>query len=184
MSCISYIFLLTTLRKKFIFFVLIIVSFSLLGFLLDLDGMMLVFLTTEFTIVLLFLMTYLQLYSNFNFTTSDFSLKPLIFITFLFVFSLDKNFFFYFLSYYRQIHHIVSSDFFILYYILFINVSIIVILITLILSLFSLFFILLYFNLKAVKNTFSKERQILHFLRKQNLIKQTNFKVIVNSFQH
>ena len=183
-SSTSYVFLLTTLRKKFLYFVLLVLFFSFLGFLLDLDGMMLVFLTTEFTIVLLFLMTYLQLYSNFSFNVNYFSLKPLIFLIFIFFFSLDKNFFFFYSSYYKQIQHIVSSDFFILYYVLFINLSIIVVIITLILSLFSLFFILLYFNLKALKNTFSKEKEVLHFLRKQNLIKQTNFKVIINSFQH
>lgn len=180
---LSYSLIVTSLRRKFFFFALIIITFSFWGFLFDLDGIMLIFLVTEFTIILLFLMTYLQLYSNFNFLTSKHSKKFILCFFFIFFVSNTNEHFFYYTSYYKSLQHIVSSDFFILYYILFINTSILVVLTTIILSFFSLFFILLYFNFKLIKNAAVTKQNTIYFLRKQNLLKQTSFTNLIYSFQ-
>lgn len=152
---------------------------------LDLDGMMLVLLTAEFTIVLLFLMTYIQLYSNYQFLSSKkmyyfiylfFILLP-TFYTPLYTFNFYSNF-------YNAINHIVASDFFILYYFLFDKLPVLVILMTLVISFFSLFFIIVYYNLKFTKNSKAKEVKNLYFLRKQILVKQTNFNNRLYTFQN
>lgn len=146
--------------------------------------MMLVLLTAEFTILLLFTMTYIQLYANYKFVKNSLNL---IFITPLFLAFLCndlENFFFVYSSYYKAINHLVSSDFFILYYFLFEKSPLIIILLTLIISFFSLFFIFLYFNLKFTKNSENRGLKSLFYLRKQNLFKQTRFINKLYTFQY
>jgi len=139
---VSLVLLFTSLRKKFMFFILVVLSYSIWGFLLDLDGMMLVLLTTEFTIVLLFLMTYIQLYHNFSFVTFYVNYRYLaIFLIFFIIFYEPLNSFYFYTNYYQSVTHIVSSDFYILYHFLFEKLPLLVILMTLIISFFSLFFI-------------------------------------------
>ena len=184
LTLISFLFLFTDLRKKFILFILIIVGFSVWGFLLDLDGIILVFLTAEFTIFLLFLMTYLQLYSNFQFISVVSRVNFIYFAFILFLYYVPQNSFYFFSSFYKSIWHIVSSDFYILYYFLFEKLPALVILLTLIISFFSLFFIIMYFNLKLSKLNSNKTLKTLYFLRKQNLTKQTNFNTKVYTFQN
>jgi hypothetical protein len=179
----SFIFLFIDLRRKFLFFILLIICYSIWGFMLDLDGIMLVFLTAEFTIFLLFLMTYLQLYGNFSFMAQKINYLLLI-ICFLPLFFYSPLFSFYFYnSFYKSLFHVVSSDFYILYYFLFEKLPLLVILITLIISFFSLFFIILYFNLKIAKLNLTKSTKNLYFLRKQQLLKQTNFSSKLYTFQ-
>lgn len=152
---------------------------------LDLDGMMLVLLTAEFTIVLLFLMTYIQLYSNYEFV-SNLSPVRYLFICIIFLPALYnplQSFYFY-TNYYSTINHIVASDFFILYYFLFDKLPILVILMTLVISFFSLFFIIVYYNLKFAKNKEKQNSKNLYFLRKQILVKQTNFSNRLYTFQN
>ena len=142
---ISVFMLFATLRKRFFFFIITVIFFSMWGFMLDLDGMMLVLLTAEFTIVLLFLMTYVQLYSNFEFVVNTSKLPYLVIFFILLPFSYNPahslNFY---VNYYTSINHIVASDFFILYYFLFEKLPVLVILMTLVISFFSLFFMFFY----------------------------------------
>jgi hypothetical protein len=182
---VSTTLLFTSLRKKFIYYILAVILFAVWGFLLDLDGMMLVLLTTEFTIILLFLMTYTQLYSNYTFIKFSVSYKYLLifFVILLFVYEPLNNFYFY-SCYYKSISHIVSSDFYILYYFLFEKLPLLVILMTLIISFFSLFFIIAYYSMKLVKLDSHKHLKNLYFLRKQNLAKQTSFTTKVYTFQN
>lgn len=146
---------------------------------------MLVFLTAEFTIFLLLLMTYLQLYSNYTFIANKLKFKYLIFF-FIFVVCAfqPQNYFYFYTSYYKSLAHIVSSDFYILYYFLFEKLPLLVVLLTLIISFFSLFFIIMYFSLKLVKLANSKDVKNLHFLRKQVLLKQTSFSNKIYTFQN
>ncbi len=184
MNVISVILLFTSLRRKFFFFILAIVVYSVWGFLLDLDGMMLVFLTTEFTIILLFLMTYIQLYSNFSFTQLPINRNYFFLFLLLFLLNYETTHVFYFYTnYYQSINHIVSSDFYILYYFLFEKFPFIVVLMTLIISFFSLFFIIIYYSMKVVKLGSEKTKKTISFLRKQNLVKQTDFKSKLYTFQ-
>lgn len=182
---ISVFMLFATLRKRFFFFIITVIFFSMWGFMLDLDGMMLVLLTAEFTIVLLFLMTYVQLYSNFEFVVNTSKLPYLVIFFMLLPLSYNPahslNFY---VNYYTSINHIVASDFFILYYFLFEKLPVLVILMTLVISFFSLFFIIVYYNLKFAKNTEKQNSKNLYFLRKQILVKQTNFNNRLYTFQN
>jgi len=185
MLMISISMLFATLRKRFFLFIVTVIVYSIWGFMLDLDGMMLVLLTAEFTIVLLFLMTYIQLYSNYEFV-SNLSPVRYLFICIIFLPALYnplQSFYFY-TNYYSAINHIVASDFFILYYFLFDKLPILVILITLVISFFSLFFIIVYYNLKFAKNKEKQNSKNLYFLRKQILVKQTNFSNRLYTFQN
>lgn len=185
MLVISTFMLFATLRKRFFFFIVTIIFFSIWGFMLDLDGMMLVLLTAEFTIVLLFLMTYVQLYSNYEFVANALSSRYIfVFFIFLPIFYSPLNSFYFYINYYSSISHIVASDFFILYYFLFDKLPILVILMTLVISFFSLFFIIVYFNLKFSKNNQKQNSKNLYFLRKQILVKQTSFSNRLYTFQN
>jgi len=151
----------------------------------DLDGIMLVMLTTEFTIVLLFLMTYIQLYANYSFLTNKYTYKYLVFVLLLFFLqAYPGNIYMYHNSYYKLTNHIVASDFYILYHFLFDSLPILVLFLTLIISFFSFFFIVLYFSLKLTKLMSTKDVKSLHFLRKQNMLKQTSFKSNLYTFQN
>lgn len=177
--------LFASLRKRFFLFTLLVIIFSVWGFLLDLDGMMLVLLTAEFTIVLLFLMTYVQLYSNYQFVTKGISYKFLLLLLLpLIIYYTPMYSFNFYSNYYASINHVVASDFFILYYFLFDKLPSLVILMTLIISFFSLFFIVLYFNLKFTKNLKALGTKNIYFLRKQTLVKQTNFNTRLYTFQN
>lgn len=176
--------LFASLRRRFFLFILAVIVFSVWGFLLDLDGMMLVLLTAEFTIVLLFLMTYIQLYSNYEFVSKGNKYTVLIFFMFTPMFYTPLYSFNVFINFYSSVSHVVSSDFFILYYFLFDKLPTLVILMTLIISFFSLFFIIIYFNLKYTKNSKKTQVKNLFFLRKQVLIKQTNFNSRLYTFQN
>lgn len=180
---LSYLFFTCPIRFKFLYFILLVISYAILGFLFNLDGMMLVVLVAEFTIILLFFMTYMQLYTNFSFLSKNFKTYffGVLVVVFFFSDSIHLNYFY--VSFYKSINYIVSTDFFILFYILFINSKFFVIFITLILTFFSLFFILLYFYLKEVKNCTKIYTNNLYFLRKQSLLKQTNYFNNLCSFQ-
>ena len=181
----SYLLLITSLRNKFFLFVMVTILYSIWGFFMNLDGMMLILLITEFTIVLLFLMTYIQLYSNYSFLQNSKLLTPvfLVLVVVLISYSPLSNYYNH-ISYYNHLSQIVSSDFFILYHFLFDKLPLLIIFITLIISFFSLFFIIFYFNLKLVKLQAHSVLKSIYFLRKQNLIKQTNFKNKTYTFQN
>jgi hypothetical protein len=152
---------------------------------LDLDGIFLVFITAEFTIFLLFLMTYLQLYSNYNFTITKLNFWPLVIFFGLFIVNYSPlNSFYHYNSFYKTINHVVSSDFYILYYFLFEKLPLLVIILTVVISLFSLFFIVMYFSMKLVKLESQKNIKNLYFLRKQVLVKQTTFSSKLYTFQN
>lgn len=178
-------FIFTSFRVKLVLFIFITVLFSIWGFLHNLDGMMLILLTAEFTIFLFFLMTYTQLYSNFSFLDS--SSWNITFISLLVIYPLTYQtvqISTVSINYYQSLYHTVSSDFFIIYYLLFDVIPIVTILLTLIIGLFSLFFIILYFNLKLIKQNNSVKLKQIFFLRKQVLIKQTNYKSSIYTFQN
>lgn len=184
-AAISFYLLNSSLRSKFIYFLLNIVLFSIWGFIFDLDGIILVFLTAEFTIFLLFLMTYIQLYSNYSFVSAPTNYLYLIGFFVITILIHNQTFvFFNFISYYKCINHLVSSDFYILYYFLFEKLPLLVIFFTLIISFFSFFFIIMYFSLKLTKLSSHKNLKNLYYLRKQILIKQTNFNTKLHTFQN
>ncbi len=181
---VSSLLLISDLRRKFIFFILSVLLFSIFGFLFDLDGIFLIFLTTEFTIFMLFLMTYTQLYSNYTFIKSPYNYKLLLpFIMIIFNLTPINNFYL-FISYYKSLHNLVSSDFYILYQFLFSEQFLVTLLVILIISFFSLFFIIMYFSLKLVKTYLTKAYKYIYILRKQYMLKQAVFLTRLYVFQN
>lgn len=177
--------IISSLRNKFALFIFNVILAGIWGSFFNLDGMVMVLMTAEFTIVLLFLMTYMQLYSNYQF--KKLILNKIIMVLpviFWIIFTGESNNFYYYTSIYSGVNHIVNSDFFILYYFLFELLPTVVIYLTIVISFFSLFFIILYYNLKLVKNTNSATTKQIYFLRKQNLFKQTNYTGKVFTFQN
>lgn len=180
----SFFLLFTDLRRKFLSFLFVIILFSILGFLFNLDGIFLIFLTAEFTIFLILIMTFTQLYSNYSFLVNNCYKFIFIFILFIpLLYSIDSSFYL-FQSYYSSTVSIISSDFYILFYFLFEQFPLITILVILIISFFSLFFILMYFSLKLVKSFSYKNFKTNYWLRKQILTKQVNFKSKLYTFQN
>lgn len=178
------LFLNSDTRKKFITFLLLIIVFGIWGFSHDLDGIFLVFLVAEFTIFLLLLMTYLQLYSNFTFVSNSFKFSQILLLPVYLYFIQFTNSFYTYISFYKTLDYFVSSDFYILYYFLFEKIPVLVVFFTLIISFFSLFFILMYFSLKLKKLDGQKKLKNLYFLKKQVLVKQVKFESKLYTFQN
>lgn len=65
----------------------------------------------------------------------------------------------------------------------FLDYSVTVFIITLILSLISLFFICFYLSLKNIQTTKKTKHKLLYILRKQQMVKQATFKSQIRSFQ-
>ena len=181
----SIFLLFSDLRKKFISFILVIFLFSVFGFLHDLDGIFIIFLIAEFTIFLVFLMSYTQLYFNYSFVTSKLntSILLIVIIGVLFNYNISNSFHFYH-SYYNSLNYIISSDFYILYYLLFDQMPVLTLVVIFIISFFSLFFIIMYFSLKLVKSFSKLNYKNIYWLRKQSLVKQTTFLNKLYTFQN
>lgn len=172
------------LRKKFILFILTVILFCMLGFLFDLDGIFLIFLVAELTIFLLLLMTYTQLYNNYRFITSQSISYYTLLLLIIFLQYTPYSTFYSYTTYYNTLNNIVSGDFYILYYLLFEQLPVITLIVVLIITFFSLFFIIMYFSLKLVKNFSLKKIKNIYFLRKQVLTKQTKFLNKIYTFQN
>lgn len=181
----SIFLLFSDLRKKFISFILVVFLFSVFGFLHDLDGIFIIFLIAEFTIFLVFLMSYTQLYSNYSFVNSklNISILVVVIVGFLLNYNVTNSFHFYY-SYYNSLNYITSSDFYILYYLLFDQMPVLTLVVIFIISFFSLFFIIMYFSLKLVKSFSKLNYKNLYWLRKQSLLKQTTFSNKIYTFQN
>jgi hypothetical protein len=181
----SIFLLFSDLRKKFISFILVVFLFSVFGFVHDLDGIFIIFLIAEFTIFLVFLMSYTQLYSNYAFISSKMNISiTLLFTTvILFNYNVSNSFHFYY-SYYNSLNSVISSDFYILYYLLFDQIPVLTLVVIFIISFFSLFFIIMYFSLKLVKSFSKINYKNIYWLRKQSLLKQTTFFNKIYTFQN
>jgi hypothetical protein len=177
-------FLWSTFRNKLIYFLLGILSSSLWGFFCSLDGLVLILITTELTAILLLVMTYTKILTIITLHKS-YKATALIYLPLIVFFSTKPLTLSYsFTSYYCLVSEIIASDFFILYNILFTDFVQITLLLIIIISVFSIFFILLYFNLKLSKaESFSKNLQKF-CLRKQTMQKQTKFNAKLSTFQN
>ena len=172
---ISYKFLSTKFRNKLIYFLGTILFSVLWGFVFNLDGFLLVLITTEITAIMLLVMTYTQLTINLNFKKSN-EFKVLLLLTVIPLLTLKPNLTSYpLISYYGSLTDVIAGDFFTLYQLLFTNLVFITIILTLIITFFSLFFILMYFNLKLKKSSKLLKNSQVYCLRKQVLQKQTKF---------
>jgi hypothetical protein len=182
-TVISIIFLLNAqLRVKFTLFVVNLYFIFIFGTFLYLDGYFFILIITEFTLILLFLVVYTQLYSSLTQPRNYPYFYKFSFIFFILYNNSAELTFLYF-SYFDYIYLLRSIDFFIFFYFFFIKFYLLTILVILIISFFSIYFILLYFFLKTLNIDFFKSIKTLKILRKQNISKQAIFTSKLRFFQ-
>lgn len=174
-------FIETNTRLKFFIFVLIFFLFSSLGLYFNLDGIILMFMISELSIILIFITMYSQIYS----INVKKEIKNLNFFFFL-ILILNINYYSIGLlkhSSYYSYFNILINDFYYIYNFFFEKQIIITIITIIIITLYSIFFILLYFNIKNISNNELLKINSILFLRKQNLIHQTNYNTKIRLFQ-
>ena len=183
-----YVISIPLFRKKFIFFIGFLFFLSSWGFYYSWDGWVCLLLLTELLVILLFLLVWL----SFKFSESSENLLKkfkLIFFLISFFFYIAyitnnySNFVYNYHVLYLFNHNILSSDFHVMFKFFFLDYSISVFYITLLLSLISIFFICFYLGLKKTQNTNKKKKKLIHILRKQQMTKQALFKSQLRTFQ-
>lgn len=168
---VNYLIVTNNIQKKFFLFTLNI--FLIMGLILfyDLDGIALVFFICELTIILVFIVLFSQIYSYEKSKKS--SLLPLLPIFFL-----NINFYNLNIINYKNFYansNIILNDFIYFYNTFFEKHILLTILILVIITLYSVFFILTYFYIKLDSNVNQKKLKNTILLRKQNIIHQGNY---------
>lgn len=175
-------------RKKFLFFLFFLFFLSCWGFVYSWDGWTCLMLLTELLVILLFLLVWLsfKFISNNNLTIKSFKFLYFSTTTTLYLCALPfgySNFVYNYQILYWFNFNILSSDFHLMFKFFFLDYSLTVFIITLILSLISLFFICFYLLLKNIHNSKKTKQKLIYILRKQQMIKQATFKNQIRSFQ-
>ena len=178
---INLFFIETNIRKKFFLFLVIFFCFMGIGLYYNLDGIIMLFIISELSVLLVFITMFSQLYS---FTTksskisSFFILILMIFINYSFYeSSLIKYGNFY------EFYNITSNDFYFIYNFYFEKQILLTLLIIFIITLYSIVFILFYFNIKKKNNVEESKYKQIFLLRKQNLNHQSNYSSKIRIFQ-
>jgi hypothetical protein len=178
---INNFFIETNIRKKFFLFLIIFFSFVCIGLYYNLDGIILLFAISELSVLLIFITMFSQLYANNKKTT-----KLISFLFFYILIFLNYNYFdVKVLSYnsFYSYYNIDLNDFYYIYNFYFEKQILLTIIIVLIISLYSIFFILLYFNIKKKQNIEQTKVKQISLLRKQNILHQSNYNTTIRNFQ-
>jgi len=173
---------LSEVRKKFALLLILIMLICCIGFYYFLDGLVMMFLLTELTLVLIFIIMFSQIYT---YNCQSLKYKNIFFVIVVFF----MNFSYYeikiinYKSYYSY-YNILLNDFYYIYNNFFEKEILLTIIITLAVTLYSVFFILFYFNLKSNLYKHKNFKKNLYLLRKQNIIHQSNYNSKINFFNH
>lgn len=175
-------------RYKIYYFLINICLFSIWGFSASFDGLVLMMLVTEFSVAVFFIFLFIT--AKFKKEQSLISSKLLWFhivlTIFFYLISIDlsiSTFYYYFNNIYPYINDIVAHDLAIVYlFVLFFNPMITVHL-SVILGLFSLFFICVFFTIKFLKQVVDNRPKEILALRKQLLYHQSNYGSRIRTFQ-
>lgn len=171
----------TNIRKKFFFFLLLFIFFFFVGLYYNLDGIVFLFVISEFSVLLIFITMFSQLYS--------YSKKNIKYSSyFIFITLLILNYKFYdtnIISYenFYSFYNIQLNDFYYFYNYFFEKQILVTFLIIFIITFYSIFFILLYFNLKKKQNIEQRKNKQLNILRKQNILHQSNYNTKIRTFK-
>lgn len=168
-------------RKKFFLFLLIFLIFLFIGFYYNLDGIIMLFAVSELSVLLIFITMYSQIYSYSKKNKKISSI--LIFITLIII-----NFQYFEISLlnyksFYSFYNITLNDFYYIYNFYFEKQILLTIIVLFIITLYSIFFILLYFNLKKKQNIEQSKISQINLLRKQNILHQSNYSVFIRNFQ-
>lgn len=176
------------LRHKLLLFYLILLLVSLWGFYFSLENFVFLLLLSELLIILLFTLIYLTLQFNNNlykknYLLISFYINVFIFIIFYF-YNFDLSYSINYINIYLYKNLNISDDFFIFFYYFFLEYTQVTVLIAYLLTIFSIFFILFYFNIKLFNYKTNKNNKKIYLLRKQNLIHQGRIKTQYFFFQN
>lgn len=175
-------------RSKVKYFFLVLVSFSIWGFYMSYDGCVLIFLLSEFFILLMFLILYLSnatLFTIHRVLPINFSIFLFVGLCFFLLFSpiSRSGYSGVWFNYLESALDVVSSDFFIFFQFFIVDNCLLTAYCALILSFFIIFFIAFYFQLKKIQQNLDKAPRGFEILRKQNMMKQARHKAQVRVFK-
>lgn len=171
----------TNIRKKFFLFLIMFFLFMIIGLYYNLDGIIMLFVISELSVLLVFITMFSQLYS---YNTKSLRIKSFLFITLLLL--LNYSFFNSNLIKYGnfyEFYNITLNDFYYIYNYYFEKQILVTILIMFIITIYSIVFILFYFNIKRKSNIEQSKYKQITLLRKQNLLHQSNYSTKTRTFQ-
>ena len=168
-------------RKKFLSFLVIFILFIILGLFFSLDGIILLFIISEFAVLLIFLIIFSQLTSFSTQTPKKKWFLSILFLTLLNVSTYDANIILYKSFYSQQTHQL--NDFFYFFNYYFEKQALLTVFIIILITVYSLFFIILYFMLKSIQNSEMTKNSKMSILRKQNILKQSVYNTKTRFFQ-
>ena len=175
-------FLLTVyVRFKFVLFLTNLTILSSISVFYNFDGLTMMFLVSELSVILIFIVMFSQLYAYNNENNKESNL-------FLFVILLlNINFFESSLINYKNYYsynEILLNDFFYIYNLYFEKQILITLFTVIIITLYSIFFILFYYNLRNKTQNKNLITKNLYLLRKQSIIHQANYNTKIKFFKN
>jgi hypothetical protein len=180
---INKFIVITNIRYKFLLLIVIMFIIASIGLYYDLDGLVMLFLISELSIILIFITIFSQIYT-LNTEISNISSIKLISLIMIF---LNYNFYSIDIVDYTNFYSnysINTNDFYFIYNYYFEKQILVMVFSILIITIFSIFFILLYFSLKSSQLKESKKKKNLNLLRKQNIIHQSNYSAKIRIFNN
>ena len=171
----------TIILKITWFFTITVICVSILWW-ATLETVGFILILTELTLLFFFLIVATQLTFKKIQNTKLSNNISILFVLLLFLLTSEHNFNVTSTSYYNSIYLITTADYFFLYYFLITYLDI-VIYTALILGLFSIYFILLFYQLKQLLNNSKTKNKSIYFLRKQNLLHQALYQNYLRWFQ-
>lgn len=178
---INKFFLEINIRRKFFLFLVIFFIFMCVGLYYNLDGIIMLFVISELSVLLIFITMFSQLYSYNSKTTKINSV-----VIFVMLLVLNYSFFdVHTLNYsnFYSFYNITLNDFYYIYNYYFEKQIFVTIITSFIITLYSIFFILLYFNVRKRQNLEQKKNKQIFLLRKQNILHQSNYFSQTRTFQ-
>lgn len=167
-------------NKFFLFFFNFFILISL-GLYYCLDGIIMIFFVCEFTILLVFIIMFSELYSYLKFN-NNYNLSYILILLILLNFTFYNTNLIIFKNFYTY-NNIILNDFFYIYNFYFEKQILLIIITLFIITIYSIFFILLYNTLKRSNYYNINMSKKITLLRKQNLIHQNNYNTQIRIFK-
>lgn len=174
-----------TLINKLLFFFLSLVCLSAILWLLSLEVWGFILVLTELTLLFFFfiLSTHVHLKHLKLYARSPYFILAMLFLMISF-YSLDNTFNLLNspIDYYKAMYLVITADYFFIYYFLAVYWNIILYT-AIILGLFSLFFILIFYQSRNLYSMSKKKTKSIYFIRKQSTIHQAYYNTYLRWFQ-
>lgn len=178
---INYFFVTANVRNKFFLFLVNLLIFIGIGLFYNLDGLVMIFFISELTIILIFIILFSQIYNHYKQKYTNFK-----FIFAALIVMMNYNYYEVGVTSYKNFYiysNIVLNDFYYIYNSYFEKQILLTVFTLLIITLYSIFFILLHYLLKQSLYSESRKKRSLFLLRKQNLIHQNNYNTKIRLFK-